>query len=94
MYHLGISGESSLAIGQERREPQLLKLTRVRVIADKYVDRLPPERPTYGPLLRSRTSNDLRGSLASAFSYRLADLHPELVGEAVLPGSGVAEDQA
>ena len=40
-----------VGIGQERCEPQLLKLPRVRVIADKHVDQLAPERPAYGPFL-------------------------------------------
>ena len=38
-----------VGVGRECREPQLLILTRVRVTADKHVDRLAPERPAYGP---------------------------------------------
>lgn len=39
----GNIGSVLVGVGQERREPQLLKLPGVRVIADKNVDLLPPE---------------------------------------------------
>ena len=81
-----------VGIGQECREPQLLILTRVRVIADKHVDRLAPERPADGPFLVKDGERPARIG-GQCLLVQTADLDPELVGEAVLPGSGVAEDR-
>ena len=47
----GDLGNVLVGVCQERREPQLLKLTPIRVTADKHVDLPASERSSYRPLL-------------------------------------------